>query len=74
MDRPGDQFLARAALAQDEHGDVLRRHTAHGLVDFLHHLAAANKRVRRFRRRFFWGSSRNAHQVTHRGGALDQLC
>ena len=36
MDRPGDQFLARAALAVDQDGGVALGDPADGLVDLLH--------------------------------------
>ena len=36
MDRPGDEFFARPALAADEHVDVLIGDAADSLVDLLH--------------------------------------
>ena len=40
-----DQFLARAALAANQHVDVLRSHAADGLVDLLHRRAAADQAI-----------------------------
>ena len=47
IDRPGDQLLAGAALAADQHGDVLRRHPADRLVHLLHGRTAADQHVGR---------------------------
>ena len=41
----GHQLLAGAALAQDQHGDVLRGDAADGLVDLLHGGSAPNNAV-----------------------------
>ena len=41
VDGPGDQFLAGAALAGDQHGDVLGRDAADGLVHLAHGRAGA---------------------------------
>ena len=40
-----DQFLAGAAFALDEHGDVLRRHAADRLINRLHRRGAADERI-----------------------------
>ena len=45
VDRAGDQFLAGAALAEDQHGHVLGGDAADGLVDLLHGRRAADDRV-----------------------------
>ncbi len=42
MDRVGDEFLARPALAQDQHGQVAVRDAPDGLVDFPHRAALAD--------------------------------
>ena len=41
----GDEFLARAGFAANEHGDRFGGHPADFLVDVLHGLAPANERV-----------------------------
>ena len=46
IDGAGDQFLAGAALAGDQHGHVLRGDPADRLVHFLHLRAAADEHVR----------------------------
>ncbi len=45
MDRPGDQLLARTALACDEHVDVLWCDEADTLVDLLHRRRLADHTV-----------------------------
>ena len=45
VDGPGHQFLARAALAQDQHGHVLRGDAADRLVELLHGRRAAHQLV-----------------------------
>ena len=47
VDGPGDQLLAGAALAEDQHGDVLRGDPADRLAHLLHGRAAADDRGRR---------------------------
>ncbi len=42
---PGNHLLARAALAQDQHGDVLRGDSADGLVELLHGRRVAHQLV-----------------------------
>lgn len=42
MDAAGDEFLARAAFAGDEHGRVARGDLADGLQDFLHRFGTAD--------------------------------
>src|SRR5262249_57572151 len=42
VDGAGDQLLAGAALAGDQHGDVLSRDAADGLVDLAHGGAGAD--------------------------------
>ena len=46
VDGAGDQLLAGAALAEDQHGDVLRGDPADRLVDLLHRRRAADEHVR----------------------------
>ena len=45
IDRPGHQFLAGPALAEDQHGHVLRRDAADRLVEFLHGRRAAHQLI-----------------------------
>ncbi len=45
IDGPRDQLLAGAALAADQHGDVLRGDAADCFVDLLHRFAAADHHV-----------------------------
>ena len=42
VDATGDEFLARAAFAGDEHGGVARGDLADGLQDFLHRFGTAD--------------------------------
>jgi len=42
VEKMGDQFLAGAALALDQHGVVGGRHRAQGLDQLLHHRSAAD--------------------------------
>ena len=45
VDRPGDEFLAGAALALNQDGDILRGDSANGLEHALHGLALAEHHV-----------------------------
>src|SRR5205823_6075868 len=47
INRAGNQFLARAALAEDQHGHVLRRDPADRLVHGLHRRTTPDEHVRR---------------------------
>ena len=47
IDGPGDEFLAGAAFAQDQHGYILRGDPADRLIDRLHRRAAADQGVGR---------------------------
>ena len=64
VDGPGDQFLARAALAGDQHWKALVGDTADGLVHFLHGRAAADNGFARevVVRRCLRNNGRIAHQ------------
>ena len=45
VDRPGHQFLAGPALAEDQHGHVLRGDAADRLIEFLHGRRAAHQLI-----------------------------
>ena len=46
MDKSSDQLFARAALADDEHRQILSRHPANALVNLAHSEAVANEHFR----------------------------
>ena len=66
VESAGDQFLAGAALAEDQHVHVLRRDAADRLAHLLHDRRAADDLVARFLRRQHGG---NVHQPRGREGA-----
>ena len=66
----GHQFLARAAFAQDQHVDVLRRDPADGLAHLLHDRTAADDAVGAVLGR---QHGRHAHQPGRLEGAVEDL-
>ncbi len=71
IDRPGDQFLAGASLAADEHRHGLGSDASDFLVDFLHRAGAADQRVGSSRG--FAEGNRLAHHPAARDRAPEQL-
>src|SRR5260221_9007729 len=59
---PRDQFLARAALAGHQDGDVLTRHAPDRFVDFAHFRAATDNRAVHAR---IWDRLRYDRRLAH---------
>ena len=72
VDGPGHQLLAGAALAGDQHRDVLGGDAADGLVDLLHGRAAADDGFARLGRRPA-ASAINHGRLAHQPGDLQRL-
>ena len=60
VDRPGDEFLSRAALPEDEHGGIGIRDALHHLERAMQCLAPAYDRLEPARRRDLLGDIRSA--------------
>ncbi len=76
VDRAGDQFLAGAAFAEHQHGDVLRRDPADRLVDLLHRGTAADEHVGAVgiaADRRFGNERRHTHEPADGERLVDQL-
>ena len=72
VDRAGDQFLAGAALAGNQHRHVLGRDPADGLVDLAHGRARADDGPLHLRIRLRFGNrGRLAHPLSHFQGFAD---